>query len=243
VTQGLVVFDGDDTLWKTEFLYDQARDEAAALVAASGIDPSAFKDLQRKIDVQNVKHFGLSRDRFPTSSVQAYEDLARRHLDTVSDQVARDVYQASASVFTRPAPLVDGVVTVLESLSRRFELALLTKGDLRVQEKRIEDSGLRPLFRDIQVVPDKDAAAFKYILDCVGVTAENAWSVGNSMRSDILPALEVGMRAVWVDAYVWAHERHEDEALARLPGIHIATTLAMVPTIIDDEAAQRPPEA
>ena len=240
---GLVVFDGDDTLWRTEFLYDEARDEAATLVAATGLDPDAFRDLQREIDVRNVEKFGLSKDRFPTSSVQAYEHLAQQHGAPVSDRMASEVYHVSASVFTRPAPLMKDVVQVLQLLSSSFDLALLTKGDTVVQEQRIDDSGLRRFFRVIHVVQEKDADSFKSILDLLGVSVENAWSVGNSLRSDILPALEIGMRAVSIDAYVWAHERHDDQTLAAHPDIRVATSLKVVPGLITAESAQQPQEA
>jgi putative hydrolase of the HAD superfamily len=243
VKQGLIVFDGDDTLWKTEFLYDKARDEAAALVAAAGIDPESFNELQRQIDVRNVGQFGLSKERFPSSSVEAYMDLARRQGDAISNHIVDEVYLASASVFTRPAPLVDGAVEVLENLSSEFDLALLTKGDAAVQEQRIADSSLARYFRIVYIVDQKDGPAFVHVLDTVRAPVATAWSVGNSMRSDILPALELGMRAVWVDAYVWEHERYDDKTLTQHPGVRVAASLRQVPELIGMEVTPQVQEA
>jgi putative hydrolase of the HAD superfamily len=243
MNEGLIIFDGDDTLWETEFLYDQARDEAAELVAATGIDPDSFKELQRQIDVRNVEQFGLSKERFPTSSVEAYKNLARRLGDAISEDIVDGVYRASSAVFTRPAPLVDGARDVLDSLARDHALALLTKGDTTIQEQRIADSNLRPYFRIVSIVDEKDIGSFVQLLDILGAPAATAWSVGNSIRSDILPALELGMMAVWVEAYVWAHERHDDITLPEHSGLRVATSLRQVPALIGTEATQQAQEA
>jgi putative hydrolase of the HAD superfamily len=233
----LVVFDGDDTLWETEFLYDAARNEAAAVVAGAGIDPDEFKTLQRKIDVGNVARLGLLRERFPTSSVEAYETLARRHESEVSELVALEVYRASATVFDRPAPLLAGAREVLESLTGKFHLALLTKGDLDVQNRRVADSGLASFFSQISIVSEKDSAAFQGVLDSFALPGSSGWSVGNSLRSDILPAVAIGMRAIWVDAYVWAHELNDDESVAQNPSIFVAAELKQVPALVDPTPA------
>jgi putative hydrolase of the HAD superfamily len=236
MTDGVVIFDGDDTLWETEFLYDQARDDAAALVATTGIDPAAFVDRQREIDVRNVARLGLRRTRFPTSSVDAYRELAGRRGDAFSDRIAERVFEASAAVFERRAPLVDGVADVLEQVGSHHDLALLTKGDPDVQERRIADSGLRDCFRVVSVVDEKDAASFVRVLRALAAEASTAWSVGNSVRSDILPALTVGMRAVWVDAHVWAHERPDEHRSIHHPDVRVAANLREVPALIDAAA-------
>jgi putative hydrolase of the HAD superfamily len=237
MTDGVVIFDGDDTLWETEVLYDQARDDAAALVAATGIDPALFVELQRQIDVRNVARFGLRKERFPTSSVDAYRELVERRGDVMSDVVADDVYRASASVFGRPARLVDGAADVLGELSRRHDLALLTKGDPTVQQRRIAQSGLESFFRVVEVVEEKDTTSFRRVLGNLDAAASDAWSIGNSVRSDISPALAAGMHAVWVDAYVWAHERADHRSIEH-PDLRVAANLRQVPALIDAEAVR-----
>ena len=235
MTDEVVIFDGDDTLWETEVLYDQAREDAAALVAATGIDPAFFVDLQRQIDVRNVARFGLRKERFPTSSVDAYRELVERQGGVVSDVVADDVYRASASVFERPARLVEGAADVLGELRRRHDLALLTKGDPTVQRRRIAESGLEPFFRVVEVVEEKDETSFRRVLQSLDAVASRAWSVGNSVRSDISPALTAGMHAVWIDAYVWAHERAGHQSIEH-PDLRVAASLRQVPALIDAAA-------
>jgi putative hydrolase of the HAD superfamily len=205
-----VVFDGDDTLWSTEPLYDRARDGARAEVVRAGLDGVEWERLERLIDVDNVAIFGFSVDRFPTSCVQAYEAVARASGVPLDDGVRGRVRSAAKGVFTQDPPLMPGAVETVRTLRRRgTKTALLTKGDHEVQAHRIERSRLADLFDLIQIVHEKPPSAFLNVLAALNVSTHNAWSVGNSIRSDILPAVEAGLRAVWIDAHVWEHERYE----------------------------------
>ena len=203
-----VVFDGDDTLWSTEPLYDRARDDARAEVVRAGLDGEAWDRLERQIDVENVRLLGFSVERFPTSCVQAYESVARAKGVPVDPEVRERVRTAARTVFSADPPLMDGAEETLRSLrARGVRLALLTKGDPDVQWRRVERSGIANFFDVIQIVPEKPPAAFLDVLAALHVEPRDAWSVGNSVRSDILPAIKAGLRAVWIDAHVWEHER------------------------------------
>lgn len=203
-----IVFDGDDTLWSTELLYDRARDEARAEVARSGLDGEEWERLERKIDVENVRHFGFSIERFPTSCVQAYESVARAGGVPVDAQLRERVRSAAGAVFRQDPPLMPGARETLHNLrARGVKLALLTKGDHDLQLRRVERSGLADLFDVIHIVEEKPPAAFRDIVLELEAKPKDSWSVGNSVRSDILPAVEAGLRAVWIDAHVWEHER------------------------------------
>src|SRR5205823_14610618 len=117
-------------------------------------------------------------------------------------------------------PLIAGAEQTLRSLrARGVKLALLTKGDADVQRRRVERSGIANFFDVIHIVEEKPPAAFRDIVAELGVEAKAAWTVGNGVRSDILPAIEAGLRAVWIDAHVWEHERFDgllthDQAVA-----------------------------
>jgi putative hydrolase of the HAD superfamily len=119
------------------------------------------------------------------------------------------VERAAASVFDADAPLAEGAREVLSHLAGVADLALLTKGDRDVQATRIVASGLAHLFGDVVIVPEKSPATFRHVVERMGAEAASSWSVGNSLASDVHPAMAAGMRAVWVDAYVWPHERRE----------------------------------
>lgn len=205
----LLVFDGDDTLWMTEPLYDEARAEARAVVERDGRYGVRWEELERRLDVENVARFGLSAKRFPTSCVEAYYAVCAEESAHSSEVVAEKVRTAAAQVFVRQAPVVPGARDVLARLRRHFRLALLTQGDPEIQERRIDDSGLRELFDRVAVVPAKNAEVLAELVKSLHATPAKTWMVGNSVPSDVNPALATGMRAVWVDSHVWEHERRE----------------------------------
>lgn len=226
----LVVFDGDDTLWETERLYDEAREAAGRLVGAAGLDPVAWDALERSIDVANAERHGLSKARFPLSCVQAYEETARRAGVAVDQGLMESVRAAAAAVFTAAAVVYPGAEDTLRTLRAMRRLALLTQGDTEVQWHRIDASGLKPLFDNIRVVEKKNAEVLASLLDELGADPASSWFVGNSLASDVNPARRCGMRAVWIDAHVWEHERRE--ARDHEDGIWEAGRLSDVPAVI-----------
>jgi len=228
----LLVFDGDDTLWETEPLYDIARVEAGLVAAGAGIDPAEFDEVQRSIDLENVGRLGLSADRFPRSSVQAYERLAATIGRRIDDSLRRRIWAAAASVFERPAPLLPGAKSVLSVLAPSHVLALVTKGDVAVQRRRVEQSGLTQFFRTVQIVDTKSVKTFTALASELGSRPEDSWSIGNSLPSDIEPALAAGYSGIWVDAHVWEHERRAHQVELDQPHLFVASSLLDVPDIV-----------
>lgn len=226
----VVIFDGDDTLWQTEYLYDDARSNAARVVAKAGIDPGDWERLQRAIDVLNVSTMGLSRERFPLSCAQAYVLAAQLvglpYLGRVGDAVAA----AAQAVFETAAPTFPEATTVLEALRVGWRIVLLTQGDTDVQRWRVETSGLAHLFDRIEIVDRKDGSVLRALLERLGAGAADSWMVGNSLRSDIEPAVSCGLRAIWIDAHVWEHER--DSQLGEHGLVVVATSLGDVPVLL-----------
>jgi putative hydrolase of the HAD superfamily len=222
-----IVFDGDDTLWNTESLYDYARQQAREAVEAAGVDGEAWERIERRIDVENVDRLGHSVVRFPQSCVEAYEAACAAERRAVESAVRVEVRDAARTVFTAEAPLLPLARETLAALAGRgFRLALLTKGEPALQRRRIEQSGLAPFFDLVEIVDAKTPETFQSVLDGLGVAATSALSVGNSIRSDVLPSLAAGIKPIWIDAHVWEYERDHDavadediievESLARL---------------------------
>jgi len=226
----LAIFDGDDTLWEVERLYDAALDRAAELVAAAGLPPDEWRVLQRQMDLEHVLTMGMSPERFPLSSAMAVEEVARRHQLLLATELRDDVAKESRSVFTATAPLAPAAEAVLRRLHPHCHLALLTKGDRAVQERRIESSGLAELFDRIEIVDAKSEAMFVQLAARFDVRPDEAWSIGNSLASDINPALRAGLRAIWIDAHVWEYERRE--AALEHPDLVILDDLRAVPDIV-----------
>jgi putative hydrolase of the HAD superfamily len=202
------IFDGDDTLWRTEILYDRARGAARQIVFECGLDPEKWEARQRIIDVANVSIYGFSPKRFPASCIQALEEVQGVSGAQVGEVVRAKIVDAATSVFRNTPELVPQAASVLEELQDRgVRLALLTKGDATVQTNRVEGSGLARFFDVIEIVPEKTPLVIKGLLRKLGVQKSNCWIIGNSLRSDILPAIEVGVKGIWIDMPVWEYER------------------------------------
>lgn len=237
-----VIFDGDDTLWSTEPLYDAARARARDAVSSSGHDGAAWEALQRRLDLENVATLGYSPKRFPLSCVQAYEQICRRQGQRCDAAVVAAVHEAAHAVFSTDAPLMASARATLSRLTRRgARLALLTKGDLTVQKRRLAHSGLAAFFDEVRIVTEKTPAALEELASCLGVAKSGTWVVGNSLRSDVLPALALGLRAIWIDAHVWEHERSAPDA--HDPSIVTLTSLVDVPAYIAAPRRSVPPTA
>jgi putative hydrolase of the HAD superfamily len=226
-----VIFDGDDTLWSSERLYDDARSRARLIVEESGLDGAQWEERERLIDVENVAKFKYSIERFPTSCVQAYEELCRAKRRPVDKQIAAQIRTTARSVFEREPPLVAGARDTLTLLRLQgARLALLTKGDYELQSRRIERSGLRGFFHVIKIVPEKSPEIIREVVAALGVDTSSTWMVGNSMRSDVFPAMSAGLRAVRIPAHVWEHERSHDHLT--IGGVITTSHLTDVPALI-----------
>jgi len=208
----LLIFDGDDTLWETELLYDAARNLTAEVVRENGVDPEVWTKRQKEIDLENVKVMGLSPDRFPTSSVEAFVELASP--GRADREIRQLVWDAAATVFSSKAPIVPKVLETLSVLAEQHTLVLLTKGDREVQHARIQDHAILDAFDGVIIVDRKTELTFGGICDTYGFGRSDGWSIGNSLPSDILPANAAGLRTIWLDAYVWEHERVRDSVPA-----------------------------
>lgn len=227
-----VIFDGDDTLWILEPLYDRARRAVGDLVEARGLDRHGWESRQRELDLSRVKHLGLASSRFPESCALAFAAMMENG-DQPSGGILDEIRVMASQVFEWQAPLTEGVHGVLEKLGERSTLGLLTQGEEWVQRKRISDSGLETFFAQIWVVNRKTKEDFQRMVTSLGSLPHLAWSVGNSLPSDINPALSIGMGAVWIEADVWEHEHRERTVLNGM--VLRAKRLTDVPHLIHRE--------
>jgi putative hydrolase of the HAD superfamily len=230
----LIVFDGDDTLWVVESLFDEARDSVAKLMADLGLDAARWDALQRKRDLINARTLGVSPQRFPKSCLEAYLQVCNDADRPSEPNVQRHILELANQPYERQPALIPDVEHTLATLGRSYSLVLLTQGGRQVQEKRIHDSGLARMFEQIKIVDKKTEASFQSVLEESHIPPEMAWSVGNSLPSDINPALRSGMSAVWIDRHVWSYERRE----GRLDSdrLFVADQLADIPALLEREA-------
>lgn len=226
-TLAMIGFDADDTLWYNETLYARSQEEFARLLAPYH-EPSWIAQRLHATEMRNLKQFGYGIKGFTLSMIETAIELTEGRIQGHEIQaiidLAREMLQA-------PVDLLPGVQPALERLSRRYPLLLITKGDLFDQTTKIARSGLADYFQQVEVVPEKDEATYRQILQRQGVAPEHFLMVGNSLRSDILPVVAIGGQAVHIPyAITWQHEAvqppphlagsyHQLEHMAALPDL------------------------
>jgi putative hydrolase of the HAD superfamily len=205
----VLVFDGDDTLWETQPLYDKAKMRFTKLISQLGLDEKQIRSQIDEIDSAQVAIHGFSRHRFPRSLGLALKSYEQSHEFKADIESRQKALRLGRAVFSSRAPLVHRARSSLRMLKKRFKLLLVTKGDPVVQRRRIRTSGLSRYFDSIYVVRDKTPDHLRRILKKEGAAAQEVAVVGNSLRSDIHPALKIGATAVWIPASGWSFEHAE----------------------------------
>jgi putative hydrolase of the HAD superfamily len=221
----LIAFDADDTLWHNESLYRMGRARFDELLAKYELRGSIDEQLD-EVQIRNLRYYGYGVMGFVLSLIEASIKLTDGRITTDDIQGLLDL---SKEMIAAEVRLFDGAEKVVAKLSSSFSLMLITKGDLLHQRSKIDQSGLRKYFQHIEIVSDKTRDTYKEILDRHNVEASRFLMIGNSLRSDILPVVELGAWAVHVPYNLtWSYEeidpaqdvRHryvEAEHLGRIP--------------------------
>lgn len=225
-----LIFDGDDTLWRTMPLYVTAKRRFFQLMERLGFSRRFVEPRFERRDQHNVDKWGFTVERFRTSMIETYAQFAAQKKIEPDQQINARIASIATSVTRARARTVGSARQVLRTLRPSFRLVLLTKGEHDVQERRINESGLREFFDAVHIVARKDEAAFQAIISDLGVGADCVWSIGDSLRSDIHPAINVGARAVWIPQQTWSFER--DAPIGRTH-VHKIRSLSELPTLLE----------
>ncbi len=193
-----LIIDADDTLWENNIYYEQCLADFVALMTREGFDPHDAEETMSTVERERVPEVGYAPEEFARSLVVTYERLCQQHGCLVDHAVAEAVFEIGMTVVDYPIVLLEGVEETLERLDGRYRLLLLTKGDQDVQRQKLVRSGLDQYFDAVHVVAEKDADVFRDLVAGYDLRPERTWMVGNSPRSDINPAVEAGIGAVYV---------------------------------------------
>ncbi len=222
----LIGFDADDTLWhcEREFRLTQAR---FAALLADHANPEHLQTRLLAAERRNLGRYGFGVKGFVLSMIETALEVTG---DRVPGSVVRALIEAGHEMLAHPVELLPHARATIEALRGTYRLALITKGDLVDQERKLAASGLGELFDAVEVVAHKDAPTYRAVFERLQVAPAQALMVGNSLASDVLPVLEAGGWAVHVpSALTWALE-HADaplqearfrriEDLGALPGL------------------------
>jgi putative hydrolase of the HAD superfamily len=222
-----IAFDADDTLWHSESLYAAAQEEYRRLLAPYA-GAERIDRVLHETEMRNLAIYGYGVKGFALSMIEAALDLSERRITGSEVQRVLDV---AKQMLRTDVELIEGVAEVVAQLAQTYPLMLITKGDLAHQEAKIEQSGLKPYFRSIEIVTDKTPQSYAAMLLRHHIEPPRFLMIGNSLRSDILPVLEIGGQAVHVPyAITWTHEHvdvppdqqgryHELEHIGQLPSL------------------------
>jgi len=225
-----IAFDGDDTLWHNETLFSVTQARFAELLTPYG----DFNDLSETLvatEGRNLMVFGYGIKGFILSMIETAIEVTDGRVQAGDIQAIID---AGKAMRDHPVELLEGVRDVVESLAGGPQrIMVITKGDLFDQESKLAGSGLADLFDAIEIVSEKDEVTYRRILDRYAIDAGSFLMVGNSLRSDVLPVVGVGGRAVHVPYEVtWALEQVEPVVGAR-PGVWELDTIRSLPTLLE----------
>ncbi|RSV30098.1 HAD family hydrolase [Sphingomonas sp. ABOLH] len=202
----LICLDADDTLWHNMRHFEEAHHAFTAMLrpfAAAGV---ALETLDA-CEARNLKLYGYGAKGFTLSMIETALELGG---DRLPSGVIANILAAGRRLLAHPVELLHGIEATLDALSQRGRLVLVTKGDLLHQEAKLAASGLGDRFAGIEIVSDKTTETFTRLFDRYGATPEAAVMAGDSMRSDVLPALSAGAWAAYVpQPLAWAHEAGE----------------------------------
>ena len=217
-------FDADDTLWHSESHFLLTTDRFCELLdpwtrALRLQGPSTGDSSQRElienelinIERRNLQLLGYGAKAFTLSMIETAIEVSGGEIPA---SAIAEILRWGHELLNHPVELLDGVTDTLDALSGSYELLLITKGDLLHQESKIAQSGIASIFSGIEIVSNKTAVSYERVLQKRSVHAKEFLMVGNSVRSDVLPVLELGAQAVHIPYHVtWALEEHDSTDL------------------------------
>lgn len=199
----VIGFDADDTLWVNETYYREAELEFAKLLAAYETANKIDQELFKK-EMENLAMYGYGIKSFILSMVESAIEISN---NTISNKAINKILNIGKTMINKPVELLDGVEEVLKSLSPKYRLIMATKGDLLDQERKLENSGLTKYFHHIEVLSDKKETNYAQLLKHLDINPSEFLMIGNSLKSDVLPLINIKANAIHVPYHTtWIHE-------------------------------------
>lgn len=206
----VVAFDADDTLWHNEPIFQAAESRLVELLTPYHPEPW-IRERLFATEMKNLRHYGYGVKGFVLSMVETAIELSESR---VTGREISEILGWGQSMLTQTVELLDGVPETVQELAADYKLMLLTKGDLFDQESKLARSGLGEFFSYVEIVSTKDASTYQRLIARHALSPQTFVMVGNSLKSDILPALDAGAHAVHVPYHTtWAHEAVPEDAL------------------------------
>jgi putative hydrolase of the HAD superfamily len=222
-----IAFDADDTLWHSERYYAQAQAEFSRLLAHYRDEEYIHAHLY-EVEARNIQHFGYGVKGFALSMIESAVELTDGR---VSGNDIKAIIALARDMLNADIELLDGVSEAIARLAERRRLMVITKGDLLDQEKKIQRSGLGQYFHRIEIVSEKTRETYARLLAEHSIAPQRFFMVGNSLRSDVLPILELGGSAAYIPYEItWQHETAEPPT--GQPGFYQLEHIGQLPALL-----------
>lgn len=201
-----IAFDADDTLWVNEPYFQEAEKQFCALLENYLPQHSVSQELF-KTEMKNLHLYGYGVKGFVLCMIETASRISNR---TVSLELIDKIIAIGQELLQKPVELLQGVSETLEQLNGKYRLIVATKGDLLDQERKVRNSGLEGYFHHIEIMSDKKVSDYQKLLKHLDCKPENFLMLGNSIKSDILPVLDLGGYGRHIPYHItWTHEQHE----------------------------------
>jgi putative hydrolase of the HAD superfamily len=202
-----ILIDADDTLWENNVFFERTIEEFLTLLEPFGYPREYARHILNETERRNIRQHGYGVRSFGRSLEETYRKLAG-HL--AEQTTVEAIHHRMDELERTPPSILDGVIETLDYLAERHRLILFTKGEPAEQAAKVERSGLQIHFEAIEIVAEKDVTTYHALVNRHHVVKSRGWMVGNSPRSDINPALEVGLNAVFIPhPATWVLEHEE----------------------------------
>lgn len=202
----VIAFDADDTLWVNEPFFQETEKKFYRLMEGYLSEHSVAKELFR-IEIANLGIYGYGIKAYILSMIEAALHISDK---TLSIDAVEKILEYGKEMLDKPIELLDGVEETLKALQGKYKLIMATKGDLKDQHKKLHDSGLGHYFHHIEVMSDKQQIDYSKMLKRLEIDPSEFMMVGNSLKSDVLPVLQIGGHACHIPFHTtWAHEQIE----------------------------------
>lgn len=203
----VVAFDADDTLWVNEPYYRES-EAAFCRILSKYVDEETANHELYKTEMKNLPLYGYGTKGFMLSMVETALSLTQY---TIEQHLIEDIINIGRCQLEKSIELLENVEDVLKQVSKKYRLILATKGDLLDQETKLNKSGLAGYFHHIEIMSEKKPGNYKKLIKHLDIEPHEFLMVGNSVKSDILPVIELGGSAIYIPYHtVWAHEKMED---------------------------------
>lgn len=224
----VIAFDADDTLWVNEPHYQATEQKFCALLEDYLPHHTVSQELF-KVEMQNLALYGYGAKSFMLSMIETALQVTNNQADP---KIIEKTIQFGKELLNQPIELLDGVTEVLEALKGKYRLVVATKGDLLDQERKLMKSGLAHYFHHIEIMSDKQEKDYQKLLRHLDIQASEFLMLGNSLKSDVLPVLNVGGYGVHVPYHTtWAHEKI-DHHIEHEKFIQVETISDLLPHLV-----------